>query len=57
MKKAKKQKRGLCGTDSFYMQHPYVTFFLIGTTISVTTFIVNSMIGKAKGYDTNIFKE
>ena len=57
MKKHKKQKRGLCGTDSFYMKHPYVTFFLIGTTISVTTFIVNSMIGKAKGYDTNILKE
>lgn len=27
MKKHKKQNRGLCGTDSFYMKHPYVTFF------------------------------
>lgn len=53
MAKKKSKKRGLRGTDesSFALEHPYVTWFLGGCTITLTTYIVQKVILKARGLE------
>lgn len=53
MAKRKSKKRGLRGTDesSFALEHPYVTWFLGGCTITLASYIVQKVILKARGLE------
>lgn len=50
MKKSNKKavRRGLGNPDSFYMKHPYVTWFLATSLISTTAALVCSIFIKKK---------
>lgn len=46
--KNKKTKRGLCGTDSFYMNHPYITFMLVNLAVFTTSSVICMAISGKK---------
>lgn len=45
-KKSNKKKRGLCGTDSFYIRHPYITCLGLMAGITAVEALIVTIIQK-----------
>lgn len=49
---SKKKKKGLSGTDSFYMKHPYITWLIIDLSMAMLCSVAVKSILNSKGYTT-----
>lgn len=52
MSMSKRKKKGLCGTNSFHMRHPYITWLIIDLSVAAVCSIATRAILRSKGYTT-----
>ncbi len=49
---SKKKKKGLSGTDSFHMKHPYITWLIVDLSMAMLCSVAVKAILNSKGYTT-----